>query len=106
MDLSMYLPAVITCVLAFPLAEILDAVIPHATIKDLLDFIFILTIDNSQGWRRGMLMIWDGVRECYGQFDKGEDPVEMSELWQGQVGPMQASAVEGPSHQWDSLDDS
>jgi hypothetical protein len=38
-------------------------VIPHATIKDLLDFIFMLTIDNSQGWRRGMLTTWDRVGE-------------------------------------------
>jgi hypothetical protein len=35
MDLLMYLPAVITCVLAFQLDEILKVVIPHATIKDL-----------------------------------------------------------------------
>jgi hypothetical protein len=62
-DLLMYLPVVITCIVTFPLDEILKAVIPHATIQDLLDFIFILTIDDSQGWGRGMLTTWNGVRE-------------------------------------------
>jgi hypothetical protein len=64
MNLLMYLPAVITHIIAFPLDEILKAVIPHAAIKDLLDFIFILAVNDSQGWRRGMLMTWNGVMEC------------------------------------------
>jgi hypothetical protein len=45
MNLLMYLPAVMTCVVAFPLDEILKAVIPHVTIKDLLNFILILIIN-------------------------------------------------------------
>jgi hypothetical protein len=73
MDLSMYLPAVITCIIAFQLDDILEAVIPHATIKDLLNLIFILAIDDSQGWRRGMSMTWNWVRERWGQFDNRED---------------------------------
>jgi hypothetical protein len=59
----MYLPAVITCVITFPLDEILEMVIPHATIKDLFNFIFILAINDSWGWGRGMSMTWNGVRE-------------------------------------------
>jgi hypothetical protein len=34
------------------------------TIKDLLNLIFVLAIDDSWGWRRGMSVTWDGVREC------------------------------------------
>jgi hypothetical protein len=60
-NLSMYLPAVITCVIAFPLDEILEVVISHATIKDLLNFIFVLAINNHQGRRRGMSMTWNWV---------------------------------------------
>jgi hypothetical protein len=63
MDLLMYLPAVITCVIAFPLDQILKLVIPHVTVK-LLNLILVFAIDNSQGWRRGMSMTWNGVREC------------------------------------------
>jgi hypothetical protein len=62
MDLMMYLPAIITCVIAFPLDEVLETVIPHATIKDFLDFIFVLAVDDSWRWRRGMST---GVGECW-----------------------------------------
>jgi hypothetical protein len=61
-NLLIYLPAVITCVAAFPLDEILKVVVPHVTIKDLLSFILVLAINDSLG--RGMLMTWNGVREC------------------------------------------
>jgi hypothetical protein len=47
MDLIICLPAVVTCAVTFPLNKILEAVIPHETIQDLLDFIFILAINNS-----------------------------------------------------------
>jgi hypothetical protein len=55
MDVIMYLPAVITCIIAFPFDQILKVVILYATVKDLLNLIFILTINNNWGWRRGML---------------------------------------------------
>jgi hypothetical protein len=73
MDLLMNLPAVIACVIALPLDEILEAVIPHMTIKNLLNFIFILTINDNRGWRRGMLMTQNWVRECEGQFNSRKD---------------------------------
>jgi hypothetical protein len=61
MDVPLHL-AVITCVITFPL-EILEMVIPHATMKDLFNFIFILAIKDSWGWGRGMSMTCNGVRE-------------------------------------------
>jgi hypothetical protein len=63
MNLLMYLLAVMTCIIAFPLDEILETVIPHVTIEDLLYLIFVLTIYNSWGWRRVMSMTWNGVGE-------------------------------------------
>jgi hypothetical protein len=64
MDLLMYLPAVITCVIAFPLDEILEVIIFHATIKDLLNLDLILAINDCQGWRRGMSMTRNRVGGC------------------------------------------
>jgi hypothetical protein len=52
LDLLMYLPAVITCIVAFPLDEILKVVIPHVTIKDLLNFILFslsMTVGGGEG---------------------------------------------------------
>jgi hypothetical protein len=37
-----------------------------ATIKDLLNLILVLVIDNYWGWRRGMSMTDNGVREWWG----------------------------------------
>jgi hypothetical protein len=62
MNLLTYLPAVITHVVAIPLDEVLKAVIP-VTIKDLLDLVLVLAMDDSSGWRRGMSMTWNGVGE-------------------------------------------
>jgi hypothetical protein len=56
MDQSTYLPAVMTCIIALPLDEIFKVVISHVAIKDLLDFIFIVAVDNSWGWGR-----WPGM---------------------------------------------
>jgi hypothetical protein len=49
MDLLMYLPAVITHVIALPLDEILKVIIPHVTIKDLLNLILSLSVNNHWG---------------------------------------------------------
>jgi hypothetical protein len=47
-NLLMYLPAVIT----------------HVTIKDFLNLVLILAIDDSRGWRSGMSITWNRVGEC------------------------------------------
>jgi hypothetical protein len=106
MDLLIYLPAVIACVVSFLLDEILEAVIPHVNVQDLLDLVFILTVDDSQGWGRGMLTNRNKVWEWEGQFDNREDWVKTTELgWQGQAVGSMSLTVNGLSHQWDSLDD-
>jgi hypothetical protein len=69
MDLSMYLLTVMTRIIALSLDEVLKVVVPHVTIEDVLNLIFILTIDDSHGWRRVMLVTWNRVRECYGQLE-------------------------------------
>jgi hypothetical protein len=73
----LYLPAVITCIIAFPLDEILKVVIPHVTVQNLLYLILFLAIDDS--WGRVMLATWNVVRECYGQLDYWEDWVKTLE---------------------------
>jgi hypothetical protein len=53
-----------THIIALPLDEVLGAVIPHAAIKDLLNLILLVAIDNSGWWWWVMSMTWNGVREC------------------------------------------
>jgi hypothetical protein len=62
----MYIPAVITYVITFTLDEILKAIIPHVTIKNILNLILILTSNNHWGWRSIMSMTGNRVRECWG----------------------------------------
>jgi hypothetical protein len=64
MDLSVYFPAVMTCIVALPLDEVFKAVVPHTAIKYLLDFIFLAAVDDYRWWRRVVLMAWNRVREC------------------------------------------
>jgi hypothetical protein len=53
-DLSMYLLAVMTCVIALPLDEILKVVVPHAAIQNLLNLILLSTVDDRGWWWRVM----------------------------------------------------
>jgi hypothetical protein len=52
-NLSIYLPAVMTCIIALPLDEILKSVVPHAAIKDFLYLILLVAVDK---WWRVMSM--------------------------------------------------
>jgi hypothetical protein len=52
MDLLMYLLAVIICIIAFPLDEILKVIVPHLTVKDLLNLILVVAINNCCRWGR------------------------------------------------------
>jgi hypothetical protein len=63
MNLSMYLPAIVTCIVALPLDEILESVVPHAAIKDLLYLILLVAVDDSGWWWRVMLMTCNWVGE-------------------------------------------
>jgi hypothetical protein len=61
MDLSMYLLAVMTHIVTLTLDEVLELVVPHMAIKDLLNLILLVTINDSGWWWRVMLTIWDRV---------------------------------------------
>jgi hypothetical protein len=63
MDLSVYLPAVMTCIVALPLDGVLELVTPYTTIKDLLNLKLLVTIDDSGRWWRVTSTNWNGVRE-------------------------------------------
>jgi hypothetical protein len=82
----MYLPAVITCIIALPLDEILEVVTPHVAIEDILNLRLLVIINDSGWWWMVMLTSWNEVRERYGQLDDQKDWMEASELgWQGQA---------------------
>jgi hypothetical protein len=56
MDLSMYFLAVMTRIIALPLDEAFEAVVPHTAVQDLLDIILLITIDNSGWWWRRVML--------------------------------------------------
>jgi hypothetical protein len=64
MDLSVYFPAIMAHIIAIPLDEILETVVPHVAIRNFLDFILLVTIDNCQWWWRVVSTAWNGVKEC------------------------------------------
>jgi hypothetical protein len=73
MHLSVYFPAIMAHIIALPLDKILKTVVSHVAIKYLLDFILLVTVNDS-GWQwRVMLTSWTGVGECYGQLDNWKD---------------------------------
>jgi hypothetical protein len=65
----MYFPAVMTHIVAIPLDEVFEAVVPYMAIQDLLNLVLLIAVDNSGWWGRVMLMTWNGVREHYKQLD-------------------------------------
>jgi hypothetical protein len=54
-DLSVYLPAVMIYIVALPLDEVLESVTSHMAIKDLLNLILLVAVNNSGWWWRVML---------------------------------------------------
>jgi hypothetical protein len=49
-DLSMYLPAVVTHIIVLPLDEVLEVVVPHVAVKDILNLILLIAIDDHGWW--------------------------------------------------------
>jgi hypothetical protein len=49
MYLSMHLPLIVTLVIALPLDQVLQAVVPHSAVQYSFDLILFLTIDKSWG---------------------------------------------------------
>jgi hypothetical protein len=68
MDLCVYLPLVITLVIALPLDQVFQAIVMHLAIQYCLDLILLLAVDESCGW------------EWQGQLDHGEYRVKAVEV--------------------------
>jgi hypothetical protein len=58
MDLSIYLPAFMTHIIAFPLYEVLKT---HAAVEYLLTFILLVTTNDNGWWWRVISMTCNGV---------------------------------------------
>jgi hypothetical protein len=69
-----------TLVIALPLDQVLQAVVPHSTIQYRLNFILFLTVNESCGWGWCRLSARDGIRKHGGQLDHGEDRVKAAEV--------------------------
>jgi hypothetical protein len=65
----MHLPLIVTLVIALPLDQVLQAVVPHSAVQYSLDLIHFLTVDKSWGWGWCRSSARDGIRMCDGQLD-------------------------------------
>jgi hypothetical protein len=80
MDMSVDLPLIVTLIVTLELEQVLQAVVTHPAIQYCLDFVLLLTIDESCGWGKRRSSANDGIRERGGQLDRGEDGVKAAEL--------------------------
>jgi hypothetical protein len=76
----MLLPLVITIIVALPLHQVLQAVVAHPAVQYGLDFVLVLTIDESCGWGWCRTPARDGVWMRDRQFDHGEHRVKAAEV--------------------------
>jgi hypothetical protein len=60
-EVSSRFPAVVADIVSFPLDQIFDSAISHATVQDLLDFEVFVAVDQCGGRRGTGLSSWDGV---------------------------------------------
>jgi hypothetical protein len=67
-----WLPAVVTSVIALPFNQVLDATVAHVTVEDRLDVVLSFAIDENQIGRRNSAMTWEGVVQCESQLDHRE----------------------------------
>jgi hypothetical protein len=47
MELMMHLPAIVTIIISLPLYKVLKVIVPHSTVQDCFDLIFLFTINES-----------------------------------------------------------
>jgi hypothetical protein len=80
MDMSVDLPLIVTLIITLELEQVLQAVVTHLAIQYCLDFVLLLTIDESCGWGKRRSSANDGIRERRGQLDRGEDRVKAAEV--------------------------
>jgi hypothetical protein len=67
-----WLPAVVTGVIALPFDQVFHATVAHATVEDRLDVILGFTINEDRIGRRNGATTWEGVVWCESQLDHGE----------------------------------
>jgi hypothetical protein len=80
MDLCVYLPLVITLVIALPLDQVFQAIVTHSAIQYHLNLILLLTINESCGWGWRGSSARNGIRKHWGQLDHREDGVKAAEV--------------------------
>jgi hypothetical protein len=80
MDLCVYLPLVITLIIALPLDQVFQAIVMHSAIQYRLNLILLLTVDESCAWGWHGSSARDGIRKRGGQLDHGEDGVKAAEV--------------------------
>jgi hypothetical protein len=58
---------VMTLIVSLPFNQVFKVIVPHLTVQDLLNLVFLFAIDECQWWRRGQSMAWDLVWDGDGQ---------------------------------------
>jgi hypothetical protein len=81
MELVVHLPAVVTVIISLPLDQVFKVIVPHSTIEDCFNFIFLFTINECQRWRKSRLAAWNWVRYGNGQLHHWKDRMEALKLW-------------------------
>jgi hypothetical protein len=76
----MHLPLIVTLIIALPLDQVLQAVVPHSAVQYSFNLILFHTIDESWEWGWCRSSARDGIRKRGGQLDHGEDRVEAAEV--------------------------
>jgi hypothetical protein len=80
MDLCVYLPLVITLIIALLLDRVFQAIVTHSAIQYHLDLILLLAVNKSCGWGWRGLSARDGIRKHGGQLDHRKDGVKAAEV--------------------------
>jgi hypothetical protein len=78
--MSVDLPLIVTLIVTLELEQVLQAVVTHPAIQYCLDFVLLLTIDESCGWGKRRSSANDGIRERGRQLDRWEDGVKVVEV--------------------------
>jgi hypothetical protein len=83
-EVSSRFPTVVADVVTFPLDQVFDSAVSHATIQDLFDFEMFVAVDQCGSGRRTGFSSWDGVRDIEREFRDGENSVKATKRsWEG-----------------------
>jgi uncharacterized membrane protein len=76
----MHLSLIVTLIIALPLDQVLQVVVPHSAVQYSLNLILFLTVDKSWGWGWCRSSARDGIRKRGGHLDHREDGVKVAEV--------------------------